>query len=131
MHCFCFSADKTLLAIGSGAQNIVRMWELPATEEAAEDANDGGETSTASKGPSREDAPAMPEAETEPKTAERSDVASKKAMRTWTSADGKFTVRAQFVKAIAGTVHLHLEDGRTIRVPMEKLSEDDRRSLRQ
>jgi WD40 repeat protein len=41
MHCFCFSADKNLLAIGSGAQKIVRLWELPAIDERSDETNDG------------------------------------------------------------------------------------------
>jgi hypothetical protein len=48
--------------------------------------------------------------------------------RTWTSADGKFTVEATFIKYIAGQVHLDA-NGREIVVPAEKLSEGDRKWL--
>jgi WD40 repeat protein len=131
MHCFCFSADKSLLAIGSGSQNVVRLWELPAIDETTEKTIGGGENATALTTPVREDAPATPETEAAPRPSKTTDTAPKKAIRTWTSADGKFTVQAQFVKAIAGKVYLRLQNGRTIQVPMERLSEDDRRFLQQ
>ena len=50
-------------------------------------------------------------------------------LRTWTSADGRFTVEAEFVKAIAGVVTLRTQSGGEVDVPMEKLSEEDRQFL--
>jgi hypothetical protein len=49
---------------------------------------------------------------------------------TWTSADGKFTVEAKFVKSTAGVVHLEKQDSTTIKVPMEKLSDDDQHFIK-
>jgi WD40 repeat protein len=131
MNSLCFSAGSTLLAIGSGAQNIVRVWELPLNDQVADAADDARADGTNSAGPPREGKPTTSEAEPAPKPIDKTDVPPKRAIRTWTSADGKFTVRAQFVKAIAGVVHLRLENGRTVQVSMEKLSEEDRRFLRQ
>ncbi len=47
-------------------------------------------------------------------------------VRTWTSADGKFHTEAEFVSLTAGVVTLRKTDGSTIRVPLERLSEEDR-----
>ena len=46
-------------------------------------------------------------------------------MRTWTDASGKFKVRASLAGVEDGTVRLRKSDGKTISVPLEKLSEAD------
>lgn len=46
-------------------------------------------------------------------------------MRTWTSADGKFTVLARFEKLDGGQVVLFKSNGRFARVPVSRLSIDD------
>ncbi len=46
-------------------------------------------------------------------------------MRTWTTADGKYSVRAEFVIANDTLVRLKKEDGLFINVPLAKLSEAD------
>ncbi|MHC4406275.1 MAG: SHD1 domain-containing protein, partial [Planctomycetota bacterium] len=51
-------------------------------------------------------------------------------LRTWTSSDGQFTVRARLVKGIGGDIYLEIEDGQTIRVPLDRLSEEDREYLK-
>ncbi len=50
---------------------------------------------------------------------------SKPALRTWTSADGKFRAEAELQKVVGATVHLKTKDGREIQVPRAKLSKDD------
>lgn len=47
--------------------------------------------------------------------------------RTWRDSAGKFEIRAAFVKVEQGKVTLRREDGRELNVPVEKLSEADRR----
>jgi hypothetical protein len=46
-------------------------------------------------------------------------------MRTWTAAEGKATVRAEFVGVAGDIVTLRREGGRELRVPLSKLSPDD------
>lgn len=46
--------------------------------------------------------------------------------RTWSSADGRFTVEAEFAGASSGKVKLRKRDGSVIRVEIEKLSEEDK-----
>jgi len=45
--------------------------------------------------------------------------------RTWTSADGRFNLRAKFVQATNGRMTLLREDGKRIVVDLERLCEDD------
>ena len=52
-------------------------------------------------------------------------------LRTWTSADGKFTVQAEFAGSDpSGEVTLKLADGKTVKVPFDKLSETDKEWIR-
>lgn len=51
-------------------------------------------------------------------------------MRTWTTADGKFSVRAEFVIANDTLVRLKKEDGLFINVPLAKLSDADNQYVR-
>ncbi len=46
--------------------------------------------------------------------------------RTWTDSTGKHTVEGEFVDLKDGTVRLKKEDGKTITIPIETLSEADR-----
>ena len=50
--------------------------------------------------------------------------------RTWTSADGGFTVKARMAGYAAGTVTLEKEDKTTIKVPLDQLSESDQQFVR-
>lgn len=52
-------------------------------------------------------------------------VASAAEMRTWTSAGQKFTVEAEFVELTDGVVHLRKADGKILKVPIDKLSDED------
>lgn len=52
------------------------------------------------------------------------------AVRKWTSHDGKFTTDAEFVEFVDEKVTLKKRSGETISVPVELLSEVDRRYLR-
>ena len=45
--------------------------------------------------------------------------------RTWTSADGKFTVEAELVDYSDDDIRLRKSTGKVITVPMEKISDDD------
>ena len=46
--------------------------------------------------------------------------------RTWHDSSGKFQTEAQFVSLTAGVVTLRKTGGTTVKVPLEKLSEEDR-----
>ena len=46
-------------------------------------------------------------------------------VRTWTSKNGKFTIKAELLSFAQGVVHLRPADGKTIKVPLAKLSKDD------
>jgi hypothetical protein len=52
-------------------------------------------------------------------------------MRTWTTSDGKFSVRAEFVIANDTLVRLKKEDGLFINVPLAKLSDADVQYVRE
>jgi uncharacterized cupin superfamily protein len=52
------------------------------------------------------------------------------SVRTWTSADGKFSTEAEFQGLLAGKVKLRRVDGSTINIDDEKLSEADRKWIR-
>lgn len=49
--------------------------------------------------------------------------------RTWTDASGKYRIRATLVEVVDETVKLKKSDGKTVTVPLEKLSEADRNWL--
>jgi hypothetical protein len=51
-------------------------------------------------------------------------------LRTWKDATGDFSVEAELVRAGAGIVNLRKADGSTIKVPMEKLSDEDQQYIR-
>jgi TolA-binding protein len=55
--------------------------------------------------------------------------AAKPALRTWTDASGRFTVKARARGVKDGKLSLETEDGSVIQVPLAKLSEADRKSL--
>lgn len=48
------------------------------------------------------------------------------SLRVWTSNDGKYTVEAEFLRAAGNLVWLKRADGRTISVPLRRLSTEDR-----
>ncbi len=50
--------------------------------------------------------------------------------RQWTDATGKYTVEAEFVELSAGVVKLSASDGKTISLPLEKLSAADQRHVK-
>tara|TARA_R110002073_G_scaffold80260_7_gene193445 strand:+ start:1888 stop:5664 length:3777 start_codon:yes stop_codon:yes gene_type:complete len=54
---------------------------------------------------------------------------SGRAVRTWRSADGKYSVRAEFVSSDGQNVVLRRTDGTETRVPLEKLHAEDRRTI--
>lgn len=47
------------------------------------------------------------------------------ALRSWKSADGRFEVKARFVKAVGNVVTLRKPDGTNLTIPLEKLSQRD------
>lgn len=51
-------------------------------------------------------------------------------IRTWTAADGQHTTQARFLELKDQSVHLRREDGRDIKVPIDRLSYDDRLYVR-
>lgn len=51
---------------------------------------------------------------------------AKAATRTWTDAAGKRSIVAELVESTAGTVRLQKADGKTIVLPLDRLSESDR-----
>ena len=50
--------------------------------------------------------------------------------RTWTSADGKFMIKAKFVKFEAGNVFLEKEDGKVVDLSIGNLSAEDQQWVR-
>ena len=54
-----------------------------------------------------------------------SDKPTDAAVRTWSSSDGKFKIRAVMVQANATHVQLKTEDGKLIAVPLKRLSSED------
>lgn len=57
-------------------------------------------------------------------------VASPAVGRTWKSADGKYTVEADFVKVDGGNVTLENKDGKRISVPLNLLSDADQQFIK-
>ena len=53
-------------------------------------------------------------------------IAKRTTVRKWTSADGKFSIDASFVKKANGTISLKKTNGDVITVPLARLSETDR-----
>lgn len=53
-------------------------------------------------------------------------IAKRTTVRKWTSADGKFSIEASFVKKANGTISLKKTNGDVITVPLARLSETDR-----
>jgi hypothetical protein len=58
----------------------------------------------------------------EPQTEE---VINKSRWHTWTSADGKFTTEAKFVKAMGDIIYLEKQNGKSIQIQRDKLSDKD------
>ncbi len=52
--------------------------------------------------------------------------AQESAIRTWSDASGKFKVRATLSQQTDSVVVLHTEDGRSVQVPIDRLSQADR-----
>jgi len=65
----------------------------------------------------------------EPK-AKQSPRDNRSSIRTWTSADGRFSTDAEFQGLVAGKVKLRRVDGSTINIDEENLSEADRKWIR-
>jgi len=57
------------------------------------------------------------------------DVPAAGNLRTWRDSSGRFSVKATLVSAEAGIVELRKADGSTIKVPIEKLSDEDRQYM--
>ena len=108
-----FSPDEKTLAVAS-PKGLVSLWD---TEPFASKAD-------SQPPPESTPAPTTAAAAAEP------NLKPKPELRTWTSTDGKFTVEAQFVKAVGGTVYLKRKDGKEIEVAIEKLSPEDQRFVR-
>ena len=51
--------------------------------------------------------------------------------RTWTDSAGKHKVEGEFVKLANGQVDIRCDDGKLVRIPLEKLSEADQRHVRE
>jgi len=52
-------------------------------------------------------------------------------LRTWTDSSGQFQIKARLLGAKDGSVRLRREDGQTLTVALEKLSEEDREFVRE
>jgi thiol-disulfide isomerase/thioredoxin len=51
--------------------------------------------------------------------------------RQWNTTDGRYSVVASLVSVADGIVRLRLEEGQTVNVPLERLSQEDRQYVRQ
>ena len=54
----------------------------------------------------------------------------KPGRRTWADATGRFSVKARCRGVKDGEAVLETDDGRVVRIPVEKLSEEDREFLK-
>ncbi len=61
----------------------------------------------------------------------RSRTRTTSQVRTWSDASGRFSVQATFVSNVAGKVLLKRADGRTMTIPIEKLSQRDQDFVKQ
>lgn len=61
---------------------------------------------------------------------EREAAAEALLYRTWTDSDGKFTIRAKFLKFSDSKIYLQKEDADKIEVPMRRLSKADQEWVR-
>jgi hypothetical protein len=64
-------------------------------------------------------------------TIQANDAVAEEPLRTWTSADGKFTVEARLVSVEDDTVVLKRADGRMVKIALTKLSDADREFVRE
>ena len=55
---------------------------------------------------------------------------SKPAYRTWSDSSGRFSVKARLTRVDGDRVALETESGSKIRVPIEKLSDADRKFVK-
>ena len=98
--------------------------QFPTPEETARNGGvDTEETAPAKKDESKEDG-----AGKKPKVDE-DDANDDPDMRLWTDKTGKHKIRAKFVGIEDGTVKLRRSNGKLIRVPLDSLSEADRKFL--
>jgi thiol-disulfide isomerase/thioredoxin len=65
------------------------------------------------------------------KKREEAMLAKAPKFRTWSDISGDFHKTAKFRGAVAGKVKLELEDGSVITVPLEKLSDEDQKYIRE
>ena len=70
-------------------------------------------------------------AEAAQKAAEEKAAIEAKKWRTWTTADGKYTVEAKFIKYAVGTLTLERKDGTTVDVELDRLCQEDQDFIRQ
>ena len=61
--------------------------------------------------------------------ASAADTPEKFRMRTWTDPTGRYSVDARFLELVEGNVRLERADGRTVRLPLERLSVPDQRYI--
>lgn len=73
------------------------------------------------------DVPAAPAVPAAPQTATVAKPVDPTAQRTWTDATGQFKIEAKYVSVSNGSVNLLKPDGSIVAVPIDKLSEADRR----
>jgi hypothetical protein len=102
-----FSPDAARLALisgGFGADATVDLWNFAATVSPHDSLP----------------AAQLEEAQPPPAKPER-----KEGFRTWTSADGKFTIRARLLRVDGDAAILKKESGKEVKVSLEKFSEED------
>ncbi len=60
---------------------------------------------------------------------EKAKLNAAKTMRTWSDSSGSFKVEAQFLRVDGGTVFLKRKDGAEVKVPINRLSEEDQKII--
>ena len=124
-----FSPDGKWLAVGAAVSDKIELWDVSTLAKQFKAVStkpngnpDKSKTKIAVKGKSKD----------KKKTASKSPKARPKkySLRTWTSAQGNFSIKATFVSTDQQKVRLKRTDGSVIEVELAKLSQRDRDYVR-
>jgi WD40 repeat protein len=109
-----YFGDRSPSATGEDSEMRVAVWDV------ADHFQSPGETIR----------DASEQSQAEPSAPAKSESPATAPLRTWSSADGRFNTRATLIRADSDTATLETADGRTIQVPLTRLSAADRQYIR-